>query len=385
MLPRILLGPGPSLTPPSVQAAMALPPIGHMDVALLPVLDEIVTLLRETFQTANEVTFPISGTGTAGMEAAFANTLAPGTRVLVASCGYFAERMAEVARRLGAEVTLVDAPWGQMVDPADVERALRKTGAQVLGVVHVETSTGVCQPCREFAQMAHNHSAVILVDAVASLGGMEIPVDQWEIDLCYSGSQKCLSAPPGLAPLTLNSRVRTHATARTSPSFYLDIELLWQYWGPGHAYHHTAPVPLLYALQEALRLVHEEGLSARVARHQHHAAALWAGLEALGLRLFVPESLRASSLTTVHVPDRIDEARVRRRLLEEYGIEIAGGLGPLRGRIWRIGLMGYSSQIQHVILVLFALENILRSEGFSLDGGAAVRAASRILATAPVL
>lgn len=379
---RILLAPGPSLPPPSVLTAMAAPPMSPMDPAFFPILDDIVTSLRQVFQTSNEVTFPISGTGTAGMEASFVNTIAPGTRVLIASAGYFAERMAEVARRVGAEVTVVEAPWGQMVDPAAVDRALRRSAAQIVGFVHVETSTGVCHPCPELAGIAHNHGALAIVDAVASLGGVDIPVDRWEIDVCYSGSQKCLSAPPGLAPLTMNPRAR-EARRQTIPSFYLDVELMWKYWGPTRLYHHTVPVPLLFALQEALHLMQAEDLTTRFDRHRRHAVALWAGLEALGLELFVPVALRSPTVTTVKVPEGVDDSRVRRRLLEEYGIEIAGGLGPLRGKLWRIGLMGYTAQERFVLMVLRALEAILQGERFAVESGAAARAASQVLAGTP--
>ncbi len=378
MPPRILLTPGPSLPAPSVLAAMAAPLMGPMDTALFPILDEIVSGLRQTFQTANEVTFPISGTGTAGSEAAFANTVSPGTRVLIASSGYFADRMAEVARRAGAEVTVVAAPWGHIVDPADVERALRLTPHQIVGFVHVETSTGVCQPCPDLVRLAHNRDALVVVDAVASLAGIDLPTDRWEIDVCYSGSQKCLSAPPGLAPLTVSARARSQARS-TKPSFYFDLELLWQYWGPTRAYHHTVPVPLLYALREALHLVQNEGLVARFERHRRHATALCAGLEALGLKLFVPEAQRSPTVTTVRVPKGVDDGRVRRRLLDEYDIDIAGGLGPLRGQIWRVGMMGYTAQARFVVALLQALEAILPSEQFHVEPGAAVRAASQIL------
>jgi len=349
-----------------------------MDTALFPILDEITSGLRQTFQTANEVTFPISGTGTAGCEAAFANTVSPGTRVLIASSGYFADRMAEVARRAGAEVTVVAAPWGHSVDPADVERALRLTPHQIVGFVHVETSTGVCQPCPDLVRLAHSRGALVVVDAVASLAGIDLPTDRWEIDACYSGSQKCLSAPPGLAPLTMSARARSQARG-TKPSFYFDVELLWQYWGPARAYHHTVPVPLLYALREALHLVQSEGLVALFDRHRRHATALCAGLEALGLQLLVPEALRSPTVTTVRVPKGVDDGRVRRRLLDEYDIDIAGGLGPLRGKIWRVGMMGYTAQARFVVALLEALEAILPGEQFPVEPGAAVRAASQIL------
>lgn len=378
---RVLLGPGPSLTPPSVRSAMARPPLGHMDPALMPVLEATTASLRQVFQTAHEVTFPVSGTGTAGMEAALANALEPGDRIVVAASGYFALRIAEIAARIGADVTVVEAPWGQAVDAADVERAVAARRTKVVAAAHVETSTGVVQPLLDLARIAHASGADFLVDAVASLGGIELPVDAWGIDLCYSGSQKCLSAPPGLAPLTIAGPVLERPRTHPVQSFYLDAKLLWQYWASPHTYHHTVPVPLVFALHEALRLVLAEGLAARCARHTANARALEAGLTAMGLELFAPASLRSSTVVTVELPSGVDDARVRGRLLDEHGIEIAGGLGPLRGRIWRIGLMGYSSQGRLVVLLLHALEAILRSEGVALDPGAGPASAAHVLDT----
>lgn len=376
---RILLGPGPSLVPPPVQAALSRPLVGHMDPGLFTVLDDVVASLRQVFQTTNEVTFPVSGTGTAGMEACIVNAVEPGDRVVVASGGYFAQRIAEVAARAGAEVTLVEAPWGQAVDPADVERALNGRKTKLLAAVQVETSTGVLQPIEHLVRVGHQYDTLVLIDAVASLGGVDLPADRWGIDLCYSGSQKCLSAPPGMAPLTVSDRVRRLPRTRRVQSFYLDLELLWQYWGSARTYHHTVPVPLIYAMQEALRLILLEGLPARFARHARNAAALYSGLEALGLRLFVPAGVQSPTVITVEVPQGVDDARVRRRLLEEYEIEIAGGLGPLRGRIWRIGLMGHSSQPRYVLMLLSALDALLGEEGFRLERGAGVTAATGAL------
>jgi len=365
---------------PSVQAALSRPLVGHMDPTLFPILEAISARLRETFQTRNELTLAVSGTGTAGMEACLDHTVGPGDRIVVVSAGYFALRIADLARRAGADVVLVEAPWGQAVDPSDVERALSRSRARAVAAVQVETSTGVLQPLDAIARTAHDHGAVCLVDAVASLGGVDLPVDRWAIDVCYSGTQKCLSAPPGLAPVTVNGAARERTGTRARRSFYLDLELLWQYWAPPHAYHHTIPVPLIYALDEALRLVAAEGPSARVARHRQNAEALWAGFEALGLTLFVPAGIRAPTVTTVVVPDGIDEAAVRGRLLTEYEIEIAGGLGPLRGRIWRIGLMGESSQARYVLLLLTALEAILSDMSMRVPLGAGTAAAERVLA-----
>jgi alanine-glyoxylate transaminase/serine-glyoxylate transaminase/serine-pyruvate transaminase len=377
---RILLGPGPSMLPPSVQAALSRPLVGHMDPTLVPMLEAISARLRETFQTSNELTLAVSGTGTAGMEACLDHTLAPGDHIVVAAAGYFALRIAELARRAGADVTLIEAPWGQAVDPSDVERALAQSPARAVAAVHVETSTGVLQPLEAITRIAHDHGTVCLVDAVASLGGVDLPVDRWAIDVCYSGTQKCLSAPPGLAPVTVNGAARERTGMKPARSFYFDLELLWQYWAPPHTYHHTVPVPLIYALDEALRLVAAEGLSARVARHRRNADALWSGLEALGLTLLVEAGIRSPTVTTVVVPDGVDEAAVRGRLLAEYDIEIAGGLGPLRGRIWRIGLMGESSQARYVLLLLTALEAILSDMSVRVPVGAGTAAAQRVLA-----
>jgi len=374
---RILLGPGPSMVPPRVLQAMASPVLGHLDPAFLAIMDETMSLLRYVFQTENELTFPISGTGSAGMEACLVNLLEPGDRAVIGVNGFFGQRMAEIARRCGADVTVVEAPWGQAVDPQQIQRVLGQGKAKVVAVVHVETSTGVLQPLEEVIRISHEHGAVVLVDAVASLGGVDLPIDRWGVDVCYSGSQKCLSAPPGLAPVTVSDCVRQEVNHRKTPvqSWYLDFSLLKTYWGGERVYHHTAPVPMIYALHEALRIVQEEGLEARFARHAKHARALWAGLEGLGLRLFAPEPIRSPTLTTVEVPEGVDEAAVRRRLLVEFGIEIAGGLGPLRGRIWRIGLMGHSAQQRNVLLLLAALGAILRDMRVPVDPGAGVEAA----------
>lgn len=377
---RILLGPGPSLLPPEVTEALAQPLLGHMDPDMLVILDETVGLLRCVFQTENELALPVSGTGTAGMEAALLHMVKPGERLAVCTAGFFADRIVEIATRIGAEVVRVEAPWGRPVSAADLERALASRpggrGIACVAVVHVETSTGVLQPLTDLARVAHEHGATFLVDAVASLAGAELPVDGWGIDACYSGSQKCLSAPPGMAPLTVHARTR----GRGAPAaFYLDLEGLWKYWGPAHAYHHTVPVQQIYAMRAALRLVVEEGMEARVARHWRNTRALWAGVQAMGLELLASEHDRSPTITTVSIPEGVDDARVRTRLLREYGIEIAGGLGPLRGKIWRVGLMGHSSQPRWVLLLLSALEAVLSAEGVRLPKGAASAQAAAFL------
>lgn len=368
------------MVPPEVTAALAQPLVGHMDPDLLPILDEIVDLLRHVFQTENELAFPLSATGTGAMEATLLHLVKPGDRLAVCTAGFFADRLADIGRRIGADVVRVEAPWGQAVDPADLERVLaspRGKGITAVAVAHVETSTGVLHPLVDLVRVAHRHDAMVLVDAVASLGGVDLPVDRWEIDACYSGSQKCLSAPPGLAPLTVHARTRGRHIPAT---LYFDLEALWRYWGPTRAYHHTVPVPFLYAMRTALRLVADEGLPDRVARHRRHARGLWRGLEALGLKLLVADDYRSPTVTTVLIPDGVDDARVRGRLLREHGIEIAGGLGPLRGKIWRIGLMGYSSQARWVLLLLGALEAAMAADGYHAPQGAAVAQAAAALA-----
>lgn len=364
---RLLLGPGPSPVPQRILQAMASPVLGHLDPAFLEVMDETMALLRATFRTTNRLTIPISGTGSAGMEAGVMNLLEPGDRIVVAVAGYFGERLAEMARRAGAEVVTVPAEWGRPVDPRAVQDAVHERPTRVLAAVHIETSTGVLQPLPPLAEIAHRHGTLLFVDAVTSLGGVELRIDDWGVDLCYSGSQKCLNVPPGLAPITGGGRVLERLAARTAKpaSWYFDLSLLSTYWGAQRVYHHTAPVSMIYAMREGLRIVQEEGLEARWARHQANAALLWQGLEEIGLRLLVPAAHRAPTLTTVLVPDGVDEAAVRRRLLTEYNIEIAGGLGPLRGKIFRIGLMGAGSTARNVLTLTEAMKAVLTAEGFT--------------------
>jgi alanine-glyoxylate transaminase/serine-glyoxylate transaminase/serine-pyruvate transaminase len=363
---RLLLGAGPSPVPQRILQAMASPVLGHLDPAFLAVMDETMTLLRSAFLTTNNLTIPISGTGSGGMEAAVMNVVEPGTPVVVAAVGYFGERIAEMARRAGAEVVTVTAPWGRPADLAVVEDAVRTTKPRVLAAVHVETSTGVLQPLPPLVEIAHRHGAFLLVDAVTSLGGVELRIDDWGVDLAYSATQKCLNAPPGLAPVTANDRVREAIAARKTKvaSWYFDLSLLSTYWGAERVYHHTAPISMVYALREALHIAHEEGLEARWARHRASAAQLWAGLEELGLRPFVPLEYRAPTLTTIEVPDGVDDAAVRRRLLHDYNIEIAGGFGPLKGKIFRVGLMGSGSTPRNVLTFLGALGASLQAEGY---------------------
>ncbi|NOZ29978.1 MAG: alanine--glyoxylate aminotransferase family protein [Chloroflexi bacterium] len=359
--PRLLLGPGPSMVHPRVLGAMAMPSIGHLDPDFLAIMDEVQELLRTVFETTNQLTIPISGTGSAGMEAALCNFIEEGDPILICVNGYFGERMIDMATRYGADVHRIDAPWGEIFRAEQIQEALQAHPAKLVAIVHAETSTGALQPLEEIAEVVHRHGALLLVDAVTSLGGISVGVDRVGIDICYSGTQKCLSCPPGLAPLTVSPRAEEVLRARKSQvkNWYLDLTMVQKYWGAERSYHHTAPINMNYALREALRLVVEEGLQARFERHARNAQMLWDGLAELGLTLHVPADHRLPTLTTVRVPDGVDEAAVRRRLLNEYNIEIAGGLGALKGKIWRIGLMGYSSRPENVITLLGALKRIL--------------------------
>jgi alanine-glyoxylate transaminase/serine-glyoxylate transaminase/serine-pyruvate transaminase len=360
--PRILLGPGPSSVPPRVLSALTNPVIGHLDPEFLALMQEVQAMLRFVFRTENELTVPISGTGSAGMEAALCNFIEPGDRVLIAVKGYFGERLVEMAGRYGATVDRLDRPWGQAFDPQEVVDALGRASYKLVAIVHAETSTGVLQPgIPEIASAAHRNGALLVLDTVTSLGGLPVEIDAWGVDVAYSGTQKSISAPPGLAPLTVSPRAREMLRNRKTPvgNWYLDLAMLEKYWGNERTYHHTAPISMNYALREALRLVVEEGLEARFARHRANAEALWAGLEELDLSLLVPLQYRLPTLTTPLVPPGVDETVVRRRLLNEYNVEIAGGFGPLKGQIWRIGLMGYSSRRENVALLLAALREIL--------------------------
>ncbi len=359
---RILLGPGPSTAAPRVLRAMATPLLGHLDPRFLTLMSEVQSLLRYVFQTGNELTLPISGTGSAGMEAALCNFIQPGDRVLVGVMGYFGERLVEMAGRYGAQVDRLERPWGQVFEPQEFETALRSKNYRLVALVHAETSTGALQPgIAEIAAAAHQHGALLVLDTVTSLGGLPVEIDAWDVDVAYSASQKNLSAPPGLAPLTVSPRARQALRERPVPvgSWYLDLTLLDKYWGHERTYHHTAPISMNYALREALCMLAEEGLQARFARHRANAALLWKGLEDLDLPPLVALEHRLPTLTTPQIPPSIDEAAVRRRLLEDYNIEIAGGFGPLKGQVWRIGLMGYSSRRENVTLLLAALRDIL--------------------------
>lgn len=379
---RVLLGPGPSSIHPRVHQAMAAPLVGHLDPYFSKVMDDTMQLLRSIFRTKNRLTFPISGTGSAGMEASFCNSLEPGDIAVIGVNGLFGERMVDNAIRCGAEVIPVTADWGRIIEPDAIESVLKsRKRVKLLALVHLETSTGVLQPLSEASQLAKQYETLFLVDAVTSLGGDEVAVDDWHIDICYSATQKCLSCPPGLAPFTTNQKVLDMQKTRAHkvPSWYLDLSLLSSYWDTGRVYHHTAPISMVYALHEALAIIAEEGLDLRIKRHKRHGDALQVGLEAMGMKLHAQENYRAKVLTTVCIPTNIDDIKIRQGLLNEFGIEIGGGLGPLKGKIWRIGLMGHSSTERNVLLILFALENLLTREGYKIEPGSGVTAAMRLL------
>ncbi len=382
---RLLLGPGPSMVHPRVLRAMSTPLLGHLDPEFLTIMNQVQTLLRAIFETQNPFTIAVSGTGSAGMEAALVNLIEPGDQVIVGVNGVFGTRMADIVGRAGGTPVTVEAPWGQVLDLHQLEDALTQAGAvKAIALVHAETSTGAHQPMEEIGALCRRHGALLIVDAVTSLGGVPMQVDAWGIDACYSGTQKCLSCPPGLAPLTLSPRALEALKARTTKvqSWYLDMTMIADYWTDGkRAYHHTAPISMVYALREALRLVVEEGLAARFVRHRRHSAALMAGLAALGCEPQAQAGHRLPTLNCVRVPAGVDEAAVRKTLLAEFGIEIGGGLGPLAGKVWRIGLMGESSRHAHVVTLLSALEQIFRRHGWATQTGQALAAAHQSYAT----
>jgi alanine-glyoxylate transaminase/serine-glyoxylate transaminase/serine-pyruvate transaminase len=364
---RILMAPGPSNLHPRVVQALGLPLTGHKDPAFLSIMDETAALLRSVFQTSNTGTFALPATGGSAMEASLINLVEPGQSVVIGRGGFFADRMVGIARRLpGVDVVVVDAQWGQALDGDALMHAVREHRPRVLAVVHGETSTGVEQPLHDLGLACREVGALLVVDAVASLGGTALPVDELGIDVCYSGSQKCLSAPPGLAPITLSDRALYAIERRATPvvSWYFDLALHARFWDTEHIYHHTAPVLNVYALREALLLVSEEGMEARLARHRLHARALRAGLEALGLQLFGDPAHRLAPVTTVLAPHNVSAYAVRSLLLDEFNLEIAAGLGEYTDRMWRIGIMGESAQRRNVVLVLAALESALRRQGF---------------------
>lgn len=384
---RTLLGPGPSDVSPRVLNAMARPTIGHLDPDFIRMMDEIKCLLQYAFQTRNDLTMPVSAPGSTGMEACFVNLVEPGDKVIVCQNGVFGGRMKENVERCGATAIMVMDDWGKPVDPSKVEDALKThTDARLLAFVHAETSTGAQSDAKTLVELAHAHNCLTIVDAVTSLGGSPLKVDEWGIDAIYSGTQKCLSCVPGLSPISFGERAVERIKNRASKvqSWFMDMNLVMGYWGQGtkRAYHHTAPINTLYALHEALIMLQEEGLENAWQRHEHHHQALKAGIEAMGLEFVVAEPYRLPQLNAIRVPAGVDEAAVRHALLQRYQLEIGAGLGSLAGKIWRIGLMGYASNAKNVLNCLGALDAILSEMHAPIHSGVAVTAASRVLANA---
>lgn len=371
---RLLLGPGPSPVADRVRQAMAKPLLGHMDPAFLAIVDSVQEKLRRVFGTLNSLTFPVSGTGSAGMEMSLVNFLEPGDTIVVVVQGVFGQRMADAARRLRAHVISIDVPFGEICSLDQLVKILdAHPEVKLVAVVKAETSTGVLQPLDGWADEVHRHGALLLVDAVTALGGLPVEVDAMGFDIVFSGTQKCLAAPPGLAPMTVGDRALDRLQQRREPvpSWYFDLQAISQYLGKSRAYHHTAPISMIYALNEALAMVIEEGLEAAWDRHRRVAASLWAGLEAMGFSLMVPVPYRLPTVTTVRIPSGVDDQSVRQRLLRRYGIEIAGGLGPWAGQIWRIGVMGHGARISNMLTLLAALRECLAQEGVATPSGLA--------------
>ena len=380
--PRILLGPGPSMVHPRVLQAMMQNMIGYLDPDFIKIMDEVSELLKRVYQTDDAITFALSGTGSSGMEAGISSLLEPGDTVVMCIYGYFCERMVDMATRVGANVVPIRADWGKPFPEEMLEAELKKhTDVKLVTAIHAETSTGIRQPLEGISKLAQDHDAMFMVDAVTSLGGNELAFDDWGIDYSYSATQKCLGCPPGLSPVALSGRAHESIKSRcTLPSsWYLDLALNANYWGFDRVYHHTAPVSMILALREGLRIVLEEGLESRFARHETNAAALRAGLEAIGIEMVAPVGYQLAQITPVWIPEGVDDDTVRHMLLRQHSIEIGKGLGELAGKAWRFGLMGKSSRPEYVLALLSALEGILPRVGYETASGAAVGAASRVL------
>ena len=377
---RLLLGPGPSDAHPRVLRAMATPLVGHLDPAFLDIMNDVQTMLRAAYQTNNPVTFPVSATGMAGMETCLVNLIEPGDRVIVCAAGFFGQRMVEIAGRAGAQVTVLERPWGEAFDLQLIRETLQRIRPKLLAIVHAETSTGAGQPLEGLGALCHEFDASLLVDAVTALGCIPLAVDGWQIDAIYSCSQKGLSCPPGLSPVSFSPRaVEAFSKRKTKVvSWYFDVNLVQHYWGSERFYHHTGPITMIYALHEGLRLVLEEGLEARWARHRRNHDALKAGLKALGLSYVANQNHQLPQLNVVRIPAGCDDLAVRKRLLGEFGIEIGGGLGEFKGKAWRIGLMGHNSRPDVVLVFLAALEQCLAGQGVKVQPGSAVAAANRV-------
>jgi len=359
---RFLMGPGPSDVNSRVLRAMSTPMIGHLDPQFIQVMDEVMEMSRQIFQTKNQVTSAISATGTAGMETCLVNLLEPGDTAMVGVCGVFGNRICDIVERCGAKLVRIDAPWGTPIDPAQIKKALESCSPKLVAIVHAETSTGVLQPLEEISKMAHAAGALFLVDAITSLAGVPVKVDDWGIDAIYSCTQKCISAPPGLSPVSFSPKAIEVMESRKTKvqSFYLDLSLLRKYWsGAKRNYHHTGPISMFYSIHEAMRMVLEEGLEARFARHKQNHEILKGGLEAMGFEFLVAPAYRLPMLNAVKIPQGFDDVVVRSRLLNEYNIEIGAGLGDFAGKVWRIGLMGESCTQNHINMLLAALKKIM--------------------------
>ncbi len=381
---RLLLGAGPSNVDPRVAKALVSPIVAHLDPYFLEVMDETVELLRYTFKTKNHITFPISGTGSAGMESAICNVVERGDDVIVCVNGFFGERMKEMVLRCGGNLITVEAEWGKTIAEEDLEKALSESNAKAVTIVHAETSTGILQPMKKISKLVHEYDALLVADAVTSLGGCELNVDEYGIDICYSASQKCLNCPPGLAPISASEKAMERIRNRETKvqSWYLDLSTIEKYWIENNRiYHHTAPILLVYALREALKLLYEEGLEKRWRRHTKNSAALIKGIEALGLKMHAGEEDRCPAINAIRVPETVEDQNVRKTLREDFNITVSGGLGRLKGKLWRIGLMGINSSERNVILVLEALERALKKEGYPVKLGSGVAAAMETLSS----
>ena len=382
--PRLLLGPGPSDAHPRVLTAMGTPLLGHLDPQFLAIMNETQEMLRQAFFTKNNLTFPVSATGMAGMETCLVNLLEPGDKIVVCVNGFFGTRQFEIAGRAGAEVTRFDVPWGSVFDLNQIRDVLAKVRPKVLSIVHAETSTGAWQPIEQLGKLCHEFGTLLVVDAVTSLGCVPLKLDEWEIDAVYSCTQKGLSCPPGLSPVSFSPRAVEAIGKRKTKiqSWYLDITMVQHYWDADRFYHHTAPITMIYAIREGLRLMHEEGLEARWARHMLHHRAIKAGLNALGLEYSATPGHQLPQLNAVKVPAGVDDLTVRKKLLSDFGIEIGGGLGDFKGKVWRIGLMGHNSRANVVLVALGALEQCLQSVGCKVTPGAGLAAANTVYSKA---
>ena len=381
---RTLMGPGPSDVNPRILSALARPTIGHLDPAFVTMMDDVKRLLQYAFKTKNELTIPISAPGSAGMESCFVNLVEPDDTVIVCQNGVFGGRMLENVKRIGAKSVLVEDKWGDTVDPNKVEEALQQVPkGSILAFVHAETSTGALSDVKTLCEIAHKYDCYVIVDAVTSLGGSPLKVDEWHVDAIYSGTQKCLSCVPGLSPVSFNARAVTKIKNRKTPvqSWFLDLNLVMGYWGSGQkrSYHHTAPVNALYGLHEALLILEEEGLENAWQRHNNNHMLLRAGIEAMGLSFIVSEKDRLPQLNSISVPDGVDEALVRKQLLENFSLEIGAGLGSLAGKVWRIGLMGYASNIKNIAYCLSSLDVVLTGMGADINSGEAIKAMQKKL------